>query len=136
MYACSCWYHSLGDICMQLYRLINDLKCIYIYVYIGSAGGTVVQQTCDFGLSNRRRAREGLTARVRESRNESSFSREFTRTSSFLGHKRHSVNLLNKRPCKRTARTWTHKFVCLSCCAQDIIPTTDTEKDALLESGL
>ena len=91
---------------------------------------------CDFALNNLRRAREGLTARVRESRNKSSFSREFTPTSSFLGQKRRSVNLLDKRPCKRAARTWTHKFVCLSRCAQDIIPTTDTEKDALLEAGL
>ena len=44
--------------------------------------------------------------------------------------------LLDKRPCKRAVRTWTHKFVSLSRCAQDIIPTTDTEKDALLEAGL
>ena len=46
------------------------------------------------------------------------------------------MKLLGKRPYKRAVRTWMHKFVCLSCCAQDIIPTTDREKDALLEAGL
>ena len=121
---------------MQVYRLINDLSCMPTYVCIGNAGDTVIQQTCDIALSNLRRAREALTARVRESRNESSFSREFTRASPFLGQKRSSVNQLDKRPCKRAARTRTQKFVCLSHCAQDIIPTTDAEKDALLGAGL
>ena len=121
---------------MQVYRLRNDLSCLPTYVYIDNAEGATVQQTCDVALSNLRRAWERLTARARESRNESSFSREFTRTSSFLGRKRSSVKLLGKRPCKRAARTWMHKFVCLNRCAQDIIPTNDREKDALLEAGL
>ena len=46
------------------------------------------------------------------------------------------MNQLDKRPCKHAARTWTQKFVCLSHCAQDIIPTTDAEKDTLLGAGL
>ena len=61
---------------------------------------------------------------------------EATQTSSFLGQKSSSVNLLDKQPCNLATRIWTHKFVCLSYCAQDIVPTTDTEKDALLEAGL
>ena len=86
-------------------------------------------------MSHLQRAMEALTARTRESRNKSSFSMEFTRTS-FLGQKKSSVNLLDKQLCKRATRTWTHKFVCLSSCVQDIIPTTYTEKDALLKAGL
>ena len=90
---------------------------MFAYLCIGNAEGATVQQTSGVALSNLQRARERLTGRARESRNESSFSREFTQISSFLGQKRSSVKLLDKRPCKRAARTWTHKFVCLSCCA-------------------
>lgn len=32
--------------------------------------------------------------------------------------------------------SWTHRFVCLSRCNQETIPTTDREKDALLDVGL
>ena len=82
------------------------------------------------------KSQEGLTARAQESRKESSFSMEFIWMSSFLGQKRSSRKLLDKWPCKHAASTQTHKFVCLSCCAQNIIPTTDREKDALYEVGL
>ena len=37
---------------------------------------------------------------------------------------------------KRPRCSWTHRFFCLSQCDQDSIPTTDREKDALLEAGL
>ena len=56
---------------------------------------------------------------------------------SFFSRKRkecHSPNNLKQNARKTT--TYTHRFVCLSKCNQDAIPTTDKEKDALLEAGL
>lgn len=37
---------------------------------------------------------------------------------------------------KRKKTTYTHRFVCLNQCDQESIPTTDKEKDSLLEAGL
>ena len=67
----------------------------------------------DVAPSNLERARKGLIASTRESRNKT-FSSKFTQMLSFLAQKRSSVNLQDKCPCKDTARTWTHKFVYLS----------------------
>ena len=39
--------------------------------------------------------------------------------------------------CKKAKKfAWKHRFVCLAYCDQHKIPTTDVEKDDLLEAGL
>ena len=37
---------------------------------------------------------------------------------------------------QRNVHAWKHRFVCLAWCDQHKIPTTDVEKDDLLEAGL
>ncbi len=45
--------------------------------------------------------------------------------------------LANSFPCKKAKKSaWKHRFVCLSRWDQQKIPTTDIEKDDLLEAGL
>lgn len=53
--------------------------------------------------------------------------------SSLFGHSRlgHSRQSTSKTKCE-----WKHKFICLASHEQVRIPTTDWEKDALLEAGL
>lgn len=46
-------------------------------------------------------------------------------------------SLFKKRSkANKSSSTWKHKFVCLALSDQQCIPTTDSEKDDLLEAGL
>lgn len=51
---------------------------------------------------------------------------------SFKKKQRHGKTPISK--CDRSA--WKHRFVCLAFCGQCRIPTSDFEKDQLLEAGL
>lgn len=44
--------------------------------------------------------------------------------------------LFKKKKAKKSGPTWTHKFSCLALVGQDRVPTTEMEKDELLEAGL
>lgn len=57
-------------------------------------------------------------------------------THAFIQERRRSAfPLKSAQKCPRVS-SWTHRFVCLSQCHQETIPTTEKDKDALLEAGL
>ena len=57
-------------------------------------------------------------------------------TQAFIQERRRTaLPLMKTQKCPRVS-SWTHRFVCLSQCHQETIPTTESAKDALLEAGL
>lgn len=97
--------------------------------------GSDIRDRCDSALDRLRRVRAGL-ATPRGSRE---FKKEvgvqFGRA--FLpGKRRKEGQHPHSKSKQAKTTTYTHRFVCLSKCNQEAIPTTDREKDALLEAGL
>ncbi len=88
-------------------------------------------QRCNAALESLRRVRAGMiTGKAVDTKKAiaKGFNQAFLR-------KRSALRL--HKPAKIPRPTsWTHRFVCLSRCNQETIPTTDREKDALLDAGL
>ena len=91
--------------------------------------GDDISGQCDSALSTLQRARANLNLHRNRgigSRYSQLFLRETKRS-------RDSGSLCQKR-CRKTG--WTHTFYCLSECQQSVIPSSNYERDMLLEAGL
>lgn len=100
----------------------NDPMIIIMYLYADS-----LFERADQVLDRLRRVRAGI--RAEEARTNGGRKRIADEMST-LFHRKKSKTTSTKR------NTWTHRFVCLSCCDQTAIPTTAAEKDSLISAGL
>ena len=96
--------------------------------------GSEIRGRCDSALDTLRRVRVGLTAETGVQQVRKEVGKEFSRAF-FQGRKRSALPLRQTKKHPRVC-SWTHQFVCLSHHNQSMIPTTDREKDSLLETGL
>ena len=96
--------------------------------------GIGVQDRCEAALDTLHKVQTSFTAvkgsklfTARKKRLSSDFSHVFLHSKNGLSP---TINSGKK------SISYTHRFFCLSQCKQEVVPTTNREKDALLEAGL
>ena len=106
---------------------------INFLLYVASRN---ISQRCDEALNRLKDIRAGLIADRRVDRKKK-VGNALKDAFHFGGRKRARTSESKAGASKRPrGSSWTHRFVCLAVCEQDIVPTTDREKDILLEAGL